>query len=109
MFLRVLLTWRRSLLLHPRVPRSVRMSRYVQSVLAVKNHKLTSQKSYNPMSMKEASDLAPKIGLPNIISGLSSDFKVDRLIVSTPDYMKELQAIIDQFPVAVLQSFFIWR
>ncbi|KAK0648606.1 hypothetical protein B0T16DRAFT_444608 [Cercophora newfieldiana] len=66
-------------------------------------------KSYNPMSLKEASDLAPKIGLPEIISGLSSDFKVDRLIVNTPGYMKELQAIIDGFSPAVLQQYFIWK
>jgi endothelin-converting enzyme len=62
------------------------------------------------MSLKEASDLTPKIGLANIISSLSpSDFKVDRLIVAAPKYLKELQGIIEKFDPAVLQSYFIWK
>jgi endothelin-converting enzyme len=66
------------------------------------------------MSLKAASDLTPKIGLANIVSGLSSDFKVDRLIVAAPQYLKDLQAIIEEFEAsddgrAVLQSYFVWK
>jgi endothelin-converting enzyme len=67
-------------------------------------------KTYNPMSLKEASNLTPKIGLANIISSLSpSTFKVDRLIVAAPKYLKELEGIIEKFDPAVLQSYFIWK
>ncbi|KAK4446546.1 putative metalloendopeptidase [Podospora aff. communis PSN243] len=67
-------------------------------------------KTYNPMSLKEASDLTPKIGLANIVSSLSpSDFKVDRVIVAAPKYLKELEGIIEKFDPAVLQSYFIWK
>jgi len=65
------------------------------------------------MSLKDASALTPKIDLAKIISGLSSDFKVDRLIVASPKYMKELQAIIEKVEKhndgALLQSYFIWK
>ncbi|KAK1753132.1 hypothetical protein QBC47DRAFT_387847 [Echria macrotheca] len=66
-------------------------------------------KYYNPMSLKEASALAPKIGLAHIITSLASGKDVDRLIVMAPKYLKELQTILEDTDDAVLQSYFVWK
>ena len=67
------------------------------------------QKYYNPMSLKEASGLAPKVDLASVIYGLASGKEVDRLIMATPNYMKKLQPILEEFDDAVLQSYFVWK
>ncbi|KAK3318734.1 hypothetical protein B0H66DRAFT_248726 [Apodospora peruviana] len=66
-------------------------------------------KYYNPMSLKEASALTPKIGLSYIISSLARGEDVKRLIVAAPKYMKDLQKILGDTDDAVLQSYFIWK
>ncbi|KXX82006.1 Endothelin-converting enzyme 1 [Madurella mycetomatis] len=66
-------------------------------------------KYYNPMSLQDASALAPNIDLTHIVSSLSSGYEVDRVIVTSPKYMKELQAIIESTDAAVLQSYFVWK
>ncbi|KAK3372274.1 hypothetical protein B0H63DRAFT_291212 [Podospora didyma] len=66
-------------------------------------------KYYNPMSLQDASALAPQINLSHIISTLSSGNKVDRLIVASPKYLQELEKIINGTDAAVLQSYFVWK
>ncbi|KAK0744658.1 hypothetical protein B0T21DRAFT_358132 [Apiosordaria backusii] len=66
-------------------------------------------KYYNPMSLQDASALAPKIDLAHIISTLASENKVERLIVTSPKYLKELQKIIDETDAAVVQNYFVWK
>ena len=61
------------------------------------------------MSLSDASELAPKIDLSHVISTLASPHKVERLIVTSPKYLKELQSIVDETKPAVLQSYFIWK
>lgn len=65
---------------------------------------------YNPMPLKEADNLAPKIQLSNIINGLSpADVTTDRIIVASPSYMKNLTNILSKTPNEVLQTYFIWK
>ncbi|KAK0702357.1 hypothetical protein B0H67DRAFT_500455 [Lasiosphaeris hirsuta] len=66
-------------------------------------------KSYNPMSLEDASALTPKINLTSIISDLSAGQDVTRIIVTSPKYLKELQTILDDTEEAVLQSYFVWK
>lgn len=66
-------------------------------------------KFYNPMSLKDASALTPKIGLASIIQSMAGDHKVERLIVNAPKYLKELQTILEETDDAVLQSYFVWK
>jgi endothelin-converting enzyme len=61
------------------------------------------------MSLQDASALTPKIDLANIISGLSADHDVSRVIVAAPKYMKDLQTILAETGEAVLQSYFVWK
>jgi len=66
-------------------------------------------KYYNPMPVKEASALAPKIGLADIVTSLASGQDIDRLVVMAPNYLKELQTILEETEETVLQSYFIWK
>ncbi|KAK0107823.1 hypothetical protein ONS96_003612 [Cadophora gregata f. sp. sojae] len=67
-------------------------------------------KYYNPMSLKEADALTPQIYLSDIISELEpSDVKTSRIIVASPDYMKNLTKIISSTSKEVLQTFFCWK
>ncbi|KAK5661109.1 hypothetical protein OQA88_10999 [Cercophora sp. LCS_1] len=65
--------------------------------------------SYNPMSLRDASELTPSIGMPNVLSGLSPNYKVERLIVQSPIYMRKLEGILGGTSNAVLRSYLIWK
>lgn len=66
-------------------------------------------KYYNPMSLKDASALTPKIDLARVIAGLSGGQDVNRLIVGAPQYLKDLQTILEETDQAVLQNYFSWK
>lgn len=61
------------------------------------------------MSLQEASALTPKIDLTRIISSLAQGQEVNRLIVAAPQYMKDLQSILDETDSRVVQSYFLWK
>jgi len=61
------------------------------------------------MSLGDASGLIPKVDLSHIISTLASPQKVDRVIVTSPKFLKELQTIIEETDPAVVQNYFIWK
>ena len=68
------------------------------------------QKYYNPMSLKDADSLTPQIHLASIIKSLApSDFKTNRLIVMSPDYMRNLSSILSSTSKEVLQTYFMWK
>lgn len=67
-------------------------------------------KYYNPMSLKEADELTPQIHLSKIIHSLApADVQLDRLIISSPQYMHVLSDILDTTPKEALQTYFIWK
>lgn len=60
--------------------------------------------------MKDADQLTPKIHLSSIIKGLSPvDVKIDRIIVGSPSYMRNLTEILAGTSKDVLQSYLLWR
>lgn len=62
------------------------------------------------MSLKEADELTPQIHLAGIITALSpSDVKTDRIIVASPDYMRNLSSILSGVSREVVQTYFIWK
>jgi endothelin-converting enzyme len=69
-----------------------------------------TQKSYNPMLIEEAAAIAPEIELQALIKGQAPrNSKIERVIVTTPEYLKELSIILAATPRGVLQSYFIWK
>jgi endothelin-converting enzyme len=69
-----------------------------------------TQKSYNPMLIEEAAAIAPEVELQALIkSQAPSNSKIERVIVTTPGYLKELSIILAATPREVLQSYFIWK
>ena len=62
------------------------------------------------MSLKEANKLAPSIHLEKIIKSLApSDVTIDRIIVASPDYLKNLTDILSSTSKDVIQTYLIWK
>ena len=62
------------------------------------------------MLIEEAAAIAPEIELKALIADQApNDSKVERVIVTTPIYLKELSIILAATPREVLQSYFIWK
>lgn len=62
------------------------------------------------MSLKEADLLTPQIQLSKVLSSLApADFKTDRIIVMSPQYMKDLAKTLENTPREVLHSYFLWK
>ncbi|PQE17031.1 peptidase family m13 protein [Rutstroemia sp. NJR-2017a BBW] len=67
-------------------------------------------KYYNPMSLDDASKLAPQIQLSKIVRSLvPADVEVDRLIVASPSYMKALAEVLDSTSKETLEAYFKWK
>lgn len=68
------------------------------------------EKYYNAMALKDAAELTPQIHLSVIINSLApSDVTTNRVIVASPDYMRNLTRVISETPKEVLQTYFIWK
>jgi endothelin-converting enzyme len=62
------------------------------------------------MSLKKADLLTPQIQLAKVINGLApSDYTTDRLIIGSPNYMKNLTEILSNTSRETLQTYFIWK
>ncbi len=62
------------------------------------------------MSLKDANELTPQIHLSKIINRLApADYHTERLIVASPDYMKNMTDILSSASNEVLQTFFMWK
>ncbi|KAH8899562.1 zincin [Thozetella sp. PMI_491] len=67
-------------------------------------------KSYNPMSLKDTTQLAPALGLDHVLKALvPSNYTVDRMITQFPDFFKNVSTILADTPVTTVQNFFYWR
>ncbi|KAI2487291.1 Endothelin-converting enzyme 1 [Pyrenophora tritici-repentis] len=67
-------------------------------------------KYYNPMLIDEAAAIAPEIELKAFLAGQApKDTKIERVIVMTPKYLKDLSTILAATPADVLQSYFLWK
>ena len=62
------------------------------------------------MSLKDADSLTPQIRLASVINALApSDFETKRLIVMSPNYMRNLSSVLSSSSKEVLQTYFIWK
>lgn len=62
------------------------------------------------MSLSEAADLAPQIGLSKVLKNLvPKDYKPDRIIVMAPQYLKDLKHLIADTPKDTLHAYFVWK
>lgn len=67
-------------------------------------------KYYNPMLIEEAAAIAPEIELKALIEGQApKNSKIERVIVMTPNYLKQLSTILAATDKDVLQSYFLWK
>jgi endothelin-converting enzyme len=67
-------------------------------------------KYYNPMLIEEAAAIAPEIELDELLHGLApSHSKIERVIVTSPKYLKDLSVILAATDRKVIQSYFVWR
>ncbi|KAM0328871.1 hypothetical protein ACHAQA_005287 [Verticillium albo-atrum] len=67
-------------------------------------------KTYNPMLIDEAAALAPSVDLNKLIHDLApAGSVVDRIIVSSPSYLKDLSSILSETRTDVLLAYFGWK
>lgn len=62
------------------------------------------------MLIDEAAAIAPEIELKSFLAGQAPEgTKIERVIVMTPYYLKDLSTIFAATPANVLQSYFVWK
>jgi endothelin-converting enzyme len=62
------------------------------------------------MSLEDAEALAPELKLSKVLGDLvPSHYKLDRLIVMSPDYLKALSKILSETPEDTLHTYFLWK
>ena len=62
------------------------------------------------MLIDEAAAIAPEIELKALLEGQAPpNSKIERVIVMTPKYLKELSVILAATDREVLQSYFVWK
>ena len=68
------------------------------------------QKYYNPMFIDEAAALVPEVEIQALISDLSpKDIVIERIIVSSPEYLNALSSILKDTDKHVLEAYFLWK
>lgn len=62
------------------------------------------------MLIDEATAIAPEIDLKGLLEAQAPEnTKVERIIVMSPKYLKELSVILAVTEKSVIQSYFIWK
>jgi endothelin-converting enzyme len=62
------------------------------------------------MLIEQADAIAPEIELKALLEGQApSDSNIERVIVMTPNYLKELSIILAATDKSVLQNYFVWK
>jgi len=65
---------------------------------------------YHPMTVANASALAPALGLDKLIHSLApSNYTTDKVIVSSPGFMSNVSDVIGTTPKAFIQTLLVWR
>ena len=62
------------------------------------------------MSLKDAEDLVPELKISEILNHLvPSNYKLERLIVMSPQYLKDLGKLVSETPKETLHTYFLWK
>ncbi|KAG0056686.1 hypothetical protein BGZ83_003929 [Gryganskiella cystojenkinii] len=70
-----------------------------------------SELTYNPRTLAQVTELIPAVDWSLVIEKLFGPGTVvpDPIIVSSPDYLEKLNALLKDTPVLTLQNYFAWR
>ena len=62
------------------------------------------------MSLNDAEALAPELKLSKVLRELvPSAYKLDRVIVMAPRYLKDISALLSDTPRETLHTYFLWK
>ena len=62
------------------------------------------------MSLKDAEALAPELKLSEVLKDLvPSKYKLDRVIVMAPQYLKDISKLLSDTPEQTLHTYFLWK
>ncbi|KAG0344514.1 hypothetical protein BG004_004394 [Podila humilis] len=70
-----------------------------------------SEFTYNPLTLAQITDLIPSVDWSLVLEKLlATGSKVPNpIIVSSPDYLEKLNALLKESPASTLQNYFAWR
>ncbi|KAG0207954.1 hypothetical protein BGX28_000967 [Mortierella sp. GBA30] len=69
-----------------------------------------SEFTYNPRTLSEITEIIPTIDWPLVMEKLLNGSPVpDPIIVSSPDFLEKLNALLKDTPAMTLQNYFAWR
>ncbi|KAF9317063.1 hypothetical protein BG003_001233 [Podila horticola] len=70
-----------------------------------------SEFTYNPLTLAQIAELVPSIEWPLIVEKLSATGAQirDPIIVSSPEYLTKLDALLQETPALTLQNYFVWK
>jgi endothelin-converting enzyme len=62
------------------------------------------------MHIDEAAAIVPEVDLKALLTAQApKDTKIERVIVASPKYLKDLSTILSDTPKDVLQNYFVWK
>lgn len=86
---------------------------YFESQLAASSldpedrHDIT--KTYNPRSLDEADAYNPTISVKALVSHFSGGYKPSKVIVASPDYLKDLASILSTVDRETIRAYLVWK
>lgn len=66
-------------------------------------------KVYNPRSLDEADAYNPAISVKTLINHFSGGYKPSKIIVASPEYLKELAGILSTTDRETLRAYLVWK
>lgn len=69
-----------------------------------------TQKYYNPVSLADADEIVPQVGLAKLIARLAPPNQIpERIINMAPEYLKNLSIILSETPDEIVHDYFLWK
>lgn len=66
-------------------------------------------KVYNPRTLDETESYNPAISIKTLISHFSDGYKPSKIIVASPEYLKELATILSDADREVIRAYLVWK
>ncbi|EPE33830.1 Metalloproteases (zincins), catalytic [Glarea lozoyensis ATCC 20868] len=88
----------------------VRFERSLAAVLPEREDYGNLTRTYNPMTLVEADELAPLLQLPNFLQALSDpEVQIDRIILEIPESMKEINGVLSNTTDPTVRAYLRWK